>query len=408
VSLIPKSGEWTVGWRIVLACAVANGTGISLLFYVFSMFLLPMSVELGLTRTETGIVQSLVVTAALGAPLIGRLTDTLGFRPVFIFCSLVLGLTGIVQGTLVDSALLLGLSVAAAAFFGAGNSSITLTRPINAHFRKHRGLALGLVGIGVSITAILFPPLLHTIIEDHGWRAGFLTLSAIGLGIGLPLTLLLLPRTAASAPIERHLVMAGVDWSFLRSRDFLLLAGANMLINVATSGAISQMSPMIQERGIGAGIAALALSAFAAGQFVGKLAGGWLLDRYEPRLVAPLMIVVPASGFLLLLLGGQMAWVAVLAAGLIGLLQGADIDIFAYMTARRFGLDNYGTIFGSLHTVGWIGTVSGILIFSSSFDRLGSYAPAQVLALVILVLGSALFWPLRLAPEAKASEADPR
>ena len=26
-------GEWTGGWRIVLACAVANGTGISLLFY---------------------------------------------------------------------------------------------------------------------------------------------------------------------------------------------------------------------------------------------------------------------------------------------------------------------------------------------------------------------------------------
>jgi len=399
VKLIPPNSEWTVGWRIVLACAIANGTGISLLFYVFSMFLLPMSKDLGLTRTETGIVQSLVITAALGAPLIGRLTDTLGFRPVFITCALILGLTGIVQGTLVDSALLLGISVAAAAFFGAGNSSITLTRPINAHFRKNRGMALGLVGIGVSVTAILFPPVLHTIIEDHGWRTGFLSLSAIGLVIGLPLTLLLLPRTAASAPMERHLALAGVDWSFLKGRDFWLLAGANMLISMATSGAISQMSPMIQERGISAGIAAVALSAFAAGQFVGKLAGGWLLDRFEPRRVAMLMIVVPASGFLLLLLGGQMAWVAVLAAGLIGLLQGADIDIFAYMTARRFGLDNYGTIFGSLHTVGWIGTVSGILVFSSSSDQLGSYAPAQVLSLVILALGSALFWPLRLPAE---------
>ncbi|MFM5949913.1 MAG: MFS transporter [Novosphingobium sp.] len=391
--------EWTVGWRIVLACGIANGTGISLLFYVFSMFLLPMSAELGLTRTETGIVQSLVVTAALGAPLIGRLTDTLGFRPVFTACALILGLTGIIQGTLVDSALLLGISVAAAAFFGAGNSSVTLTRPINAHFRKHRGFALGLVGIGVSITAILFPPVLHWIIEDYGWRTGFLALAGIGLGIGLPLTLLLLPRTAASAPIARHLAMTGVDWSFLKNRDFWLLAGANMLIGVATSGAISQMSPMIQERGLSAGIAALAVSAFAAGQFAGKLSGGWLLDRFEPRLVAALMIVVPASGFLLLLLGGQMAWVAVLAAGLIGLLQGADIDIFAYLTARRFGLDNYGTIFGSLHTVGWIGNVGGIMLFSNSFDRLGSYGPAQVLALIILAMGSALFWPLRLPAE---------
>jgi predicted MFS family arabinose efflux permease len=199
--------------------------------------------------------------------------------------------------------------------------------------------------------------------------------------------------------------MTGVDWSFLKNRDFWLLAGANMLIGVATSGAISQMSPMIQERGLSAGIAALAVSAFAAGQFAGKLSGGWLLDRFEPRLVAALMIVVPASGFLLLLLGGQMAWVAVLAAGLIGLLQGADIDIFAYLTARRFGLDNYGTIFGSLHTVGWIGNVGGIMLFSNSFDRLGSYGPAQVLALIILALGSALFWPLRLPAEMPKREA---
>ncbi|WP_088310974.1 MFS transporter [Novosphingobium sp. B 225] len=395
----PQDSEWTVGWRIALAAAIANGTGVSLMFYVFSMFLIPMSAELGMTRSETGIIQSLVVTAALGAPLIGRLTDTLGFRTVYVTTALILGLTAIAQGTVINNATLLGISVAAAAFFGSGNSSITLTRPITAHFSKHRGLALGLVGIGVSITAIIFPPLLHFIIEDYGWRAGFLTLAGFGLGIGLPLTLLIMPRTAATARIDRHVALAGVDLSFLKTRDFWLLAGANMLIGIATSGAISQMSPMIQERGLSAAVAALAVSAFAAGQFIGKLVGGWFLDRFEPRRVAALLIMVPATGYVVLLAGGSMAWLAVFAAGLIGLLQGADIDIFAYLTSRRFGFQNYGTIFGSLHALGWIGNVGGILVFSASFDRLGSYAPAQALALVTLLLGSLLFWPLRLAPD---------
>jgi len=40
---IPADSEWHLGWRIVLACAVANGTGVSLLFYCFSLFLIPMS-----------------------------------------------------------------------------------------------------------------------------------------------------------------------------------------------------------------------------------------------------------------------------------------------------------------------------------------------------------------------------
>lgn len=402
------ASEWTVGWRIVLACAVANGTGVSLLFYVFSMFLLPMSAELGISRTEAGIIQALVVTAAFGAPLIGRLTDTLGFRPVYVATTMVLGLTGIAQGTLIDSALWLGASVAVAAFVGAGNSSITLTRPVNAHFRLHRGLALGLVGVGVSVTAILVPPLLHVIIQDHGWRRGFITLAGFALLVGLPLTLLLMPRAAATARIERHLALGGIDRSFLKSPDFWLLAGANFLINIAISGAISQMAPMIQERGLGAATAALAVSAFAAGQFIGKLGGGWLLDRFEPRLVSALLILVPATGYILLLTGGGMAWLAVLAAGLIGIMQGADIDIFAYLTARRFGFENYGTIFGSLHALGWIGNVAGILIFSISFDQLGSYAPAQGLALVVLTLGSLLFGPLRLAPEPTRSASGPR
>ena len=75
MSAAPADSEWQVGWRIVLACAVANGTGIALLFYCFSLFLIPMSTDLGLTRTDTGIVQSLIITAVLGAPVIGRLTD---------------------------------------------------------------------------------------------------------------------------------------------------------------------------------------------------------------------------------------------------------------------------------------------------------------------------------------------
>jgi predicted MFS family arabinose efflux permease len=392
------AGEWTLGWRIVLACAIANGAGISLTFYVFSMFLLPMSAEFGMTRSDTGLIQALTVTAALGAPLIGRMTDTLGFRTVFVGCALVLGLTGIAQGTIVTNPVWLGASVAVAAFFGSGNSSITLTKPVNVHFRRYRGRALGLVGIGVSITAILVPPLLHEIINGYGWRAGFLALSAFGLTIGLPLVLFLMPREAALERMPKEVAQQGTDWSFLRQGQFWLLALANMVIGIAASGAISQMSPMIQEEGLGAATAAWAISTFAGGQFAGKLVGGWLLDRFEPRLAAALLIVVPACGFAFLLLGNGTAWLALLSAGLIGFLQGADIDIFAYFTARKFGNHHYGTIFGAIHSLGWFGAIAGILMFSGSFDRLGSYAPAQGLSLLLLALGAAMILAIRLPP----------
>ena len=350
----PPANEWRLGWRIVLACAIANGTGISLVFYVFSMFVIPMSAEMGMTRTETSSIQALVVTAAVGAPIIGRLTDLWGFRTVYVFCALVLGLTGIVQGTLVNDPWLLGVTVAISALVGSGVSGITLTRPINAHFDRYRGRALGLVGIGVSITAFLVPPVLHEIIVAYGWRTGFISLALIGLGIGLPAVMLLMPREAAVARAKR---VPGqgfkADWSFLGIRDFWLLAVSSALINAAMGGAVSQLSPMIQDEGIGAGIAALAVSIYAAGQFAGKLGGGWLLDHFEPRRISSLMILVPATGFAVLLAGEGMVWPVLAAVGMIGLLHGADIDIFAFFSARRFGIDRYGAACGAISSIGW-------------------------------------------------------
>jgi hypothetical protein len=108
------------------------------------------------------------------------------------------------------------------------------------------------------------------------------------------------------------------------------------------------------------------------------------------------MILVPALGFAMLLFGGGQVGLAILAAGLIGIVQGADVDIFAYLIARRFGHERYGAIFGSLNALGWAGTVLGILLFSSSYDRLGGYEPVQALSLGLLAIGSAML--LLLSP----------
>lgn len=390
--------EWTQGWRIVLACAIANGTGISLVFYCFSMFLLPMSADLGFTRAETGMVQSLIVTAALGAPLIGRLTDRFGFRPVYTGCAAILALVGVAQGLWVTGLVSFAITVTISGFLGGGSTSITLTQPINAHFRRYRGRALGLVGTGVSVTAIVVPPLLQALMAEYSWRAGFLALAALGGLVGLPIVLLMMPRIAATGPARRGPIGSGGDRSFFRERDFWLLALANMLAGVATNGAISQLVPMISEHGLSAATAALGLSAFAAGQFVGKLGGGWLLDRYEPRLMAALMTLIPGCGFLLLWQAqADMAAMVLVASAMIGALSGADIDIYAYFTARRFGLARYGTVFGALHGLGWLGTVGGIVLFSRIAHETGSYGPAQLIACGLLVTAALFLIPVRLA-----------
>ncbi len=407
MSQTASDNEWQVGWRIVLACAVANGTGIALLFYCFSMFLIPMSADLGLSRAETGVVQSLIITAVLGAPVIGRLTDLFGFRPVFVCCTLVLVLVGLLQGLWISGFWSLAFTVALAGFVGGGSSSVTLTQPINTHFRRYRGRALGLVGIGVSLTTIVVPPLLEMVIAVN-WRWGYLMLAALSGLIGLPAVLLLMPHSAGQRAVRSASGRLVHDWRFLRQRDFWLLSLANMIAGITTGGAISQLSPMIAEHGISPSIAALGLSSFASGQFIGKLGGGWLLDRFEPRRMAILMTIIPSLGFLVFTQADPgMVPLVMVACAMIGALSGADIDIYAYFVARRFGLGQYGSVFGALHGIGWIGIATGITLFSSTFTRTGSYAFAQYVAITLLLVAAALLAPVKLPAREHADGKSP-
>ncbi len=394
--------EWRLGWRIVASMALANGTGISLLFFTFSMFLLPIAQELNLSRGEIGLVQALIITAAVGAPVLGRITDKVGFRPVFIFATLSLGAIEIGQSRFVDDLPSLALSVALAGLIGGGATAVLLTRPISAHFRRYRGIALGLVAAGSSVATMIVPPFLHHVIEVEGWRQGFVLLAGIACVLGMPLVLLLLPRGVAvvrTGPLPSG-IGAPASKPFLKERDFWLLVGANILAALSISGTISQLSPMVQDEQLSAQTAAFGLSLFAFGQLGGKLFGGFALDRFDPRLVAVLMTLLPASGFLLFLLDTGTAWPILLACVLIGVLQGAEVDIFAYFVARRFDLAQYGTVFGALHGFGWLGTAAGITLFGFTFDLFGTYEPIQLGAVLVLALSTLLFLPIRLREEA--------
>lgn len=395
---VPEESEWRLGWRIVLACAVANGTGIALLFYCFSLFLIPMTDDLGIARSDAGLIQSLIVTAVLGAPVIGRLTDLFGFRAVFTICTLILVGVGLAQALWVSGFWSLAATILVAGFIGGGSSSVALTQPINAHFRKFRGRALGLVGIGVSLTTIFVPPFLQLVIAEN-WRWGFLVLAGLSGLVGLPAVLLLMPRTVGRRPVRRARISLPHDWTFLRERDFWLLALANMIAGITTGGAVSQLAPMIAEHGLSPATAALGVSAFAAGQFLGKLGGGYLLDRFEPRRMAVLMTLIPSFGFIVFTQADPgMALLVLIACGMIGALSGADIDIYAFFVARRFGLTRYGSVFGALHGLGWVGTVIGITLFSATFTRTGSYGLAQYAAMGLLLTAAALLAPVRLPP----------
>lgn len=398
--------EFRTGWRILLACSIAAGTGITLVFLNFSMFILPLSRDLGVSRGELGAVQALIITAAIGSPVVGRLADLFGVRRVYFASTVLVAAVHLLTASQASNIYHMGMATAALGFIGVGTSSVVMTRPINAHFREHRGKALGLMAVGVSLVSMVSPPVLQWVMEIWSWRAGFAAMAVAALLIGIPTVAALLPESGrvGSGIGANRKADAPADRRFLRERDFWLLTLSLIFMSLATAGTISQLAPMIQDEGLDASVAALALTFFAGGQFVGRLGGGWLLDRFEPRRVSFALTLAPAIGFVVLLTTAGLVPAALLAAAIIGLQQGAELDIFSYFIGRRFDVARYGTIYGALVGLGWIGNVGGLLGMGKIYDLYGSYAPGQALGIAALVISATLVLLVRLPEPAKTAQ----
>lgn len=397
--MIPPDSEWRLGWRIVLATSLASATGVVLMFFLFSLFQLPIMAEMNMTRGEFGTIQSLVVMGALSATPIGWAADRYGFRTTFIGCTLMCVLAQLAMAFWADSMAELALCIGMVGFFGTGTTALTTTRPANAHFKEYRGRALGLVVAGLSLATIMAPPPLEAISEAYGWRWAIAALAGLSAMVGIPAVLFVLPRDSglANAPRAKNAPIAKRAW--LRDRSFWVLAVAGILIGAATSGFIAQLAPMIQEEGVTPATAALALSGFAVGQLVGRLGGGTLLDLFAPRRVAVLATLLPGTGFLLLYGVEGSAALAMLAAMMIGLVAGIELDVNAFFIGRLFPLAQYGTIYGAVIAIGWLGNAAGVIGVGKLHDRFGSYAPAQLLAMVLLGAGALLYAALREQPD---------
>jgi MFS family permease len=417
---VRRSGDWSE-WRahggVVFGAMIGMGTSWALYQYVSSLFLRALEADLGWTRGQ--------ICAAL-APLTGRLADRYGVRPVITVGALLVGLGYVLLATLPARLELLPFLFAFTAAAGTACGAIVYTRAVNSWFDTHRGLALGCTIAGTSVFALFVPLLLGAVIGTWGWRAGYLTLAALTVFVGLPVALALVwerreaeRRNLAREEFERlHAARAlpsslplpptppaaGATWpETLRMRQYWLLALAMVLVNVSGAGILSQLVPLLTDRGLTFGVAAGLTSLFALCVLIGRVLTGFLVDRVAPLAVAAVLTALPAAGCALLVWGDVTFAIAVAAVILLGLQQGAEVDLLAFFVARFFGMRTYASIFGSLIMVMAFSTGAGVASWGAVHDATGNYDLALVGSVAAFVLGALCFLALgRLPPRVHA------
>ena len=343
------------------------------------------------------------VVGALCLPFTGRLIDRFGARRVILPAMTIFGLILISGIWLGSSIWQFYLFYAAVGFALSGGNPVAYGAVISHWFNRYRGLALGLMALGIGGGSIVVPAVSQRLIAAFGWRMAYGIFGGAVLLLALPVVAALLEddpaqrglrpdgaEAAQSAP-ERLQDKQGLSWREIwHTPTFWLMLCVFSISGASLHASVLHMPALLSDRGLSAERSALASSLIGASLMVGRIGSGYLLDRvFAPR-IAMLFYGASALGMATLWLGvaGNLA---LAAAFLVGLGMGAEVEVMGYLISRYFGLRAFGTAFGHAFGAFMLAGAAGTLLMGAGFDRTHSYtAPlagfcvAMVVALGLL------------------------
>jgi len=398
------AAEFRRGWPVLVAAALGTACGASPIpFNSVGPFIKPLAAEFGWGRGDIQLALFWFTAAVvLTVPFIGGLADRIGVRKVAIGTLALFGVTYAALAFTPASLFAFYLLWMLMGALGAGSTPVTWTRAVNAWFVHNRGLALALTLMGTGVTAAFLPSLATWLIEQYGWRKAFVGIALLPLVVALPVAIWLFREPQASddpaldAPASRVGATVG---EALRDYRFWVIAGSILCVAIGVGGSITNLQPLLMDRGFQPQEAAKIAGVIGASVIVGRLLAGFLIDRYWAPLVTLPMLALPALACFLLAQPEVSALAAILSAMLIGLAAGAETDLVAFLTARYFGLAHYGRLYGLQYAV--FGFASGVspFLFGKVFDVTGSYRPILYVAAVLFVTGAVALLTLGRYPK---------
>ena len=378
------------GWVILMVAGAgifASGAGQS---HIFSVFIEPISRDLGIGKTEISSAYGLAtLIAAFGLPFMGRLVDRHGARKTMTTVVILLGFACIAFG-FAPGLIWLGLGFGALRFLGQGSMMLNSANVISHWFSRKRGFAMGLMLLGFAISMAIHPPAARWLIDHVGWREPWIWIGASTWILMLPLIFMLLHNApeplglspdgvkpgdmAPDDPGDRHAASFGLSiGEALKTSTFYIVATGLCTMSMLITALHFFQVPILQHQGLSPNIAAWifplsALVAVFTQPFVGRA-----LDRFAtPHVFAAALLMLSASLV-------SMSFVrdlptAVLYGVIFGVNNAFNITLFGYMWPRYFGRRRLGSIQGVGQMIGVVGASIGPLPLGIAFDLVGDYS----------------------------------
>jgi MFS family permease len=418
-----KRSQKFYGWKLVavfFSVYFLNGTFPYYGGVVINSF---MSAEMGMDRSTLGLGFSIFTVAfGLSSPLVGSLVTRIGARRTLLY-----GCAVLMTGTLLMAfgvtspwhyklyfGVIIGVGVSLSGF-------VPILSSLSSWFRLRKATAMAIVMSASGMSALISAPLLAIIIGFTGdWRFGWMAvtitvmISTIIVAFGAVDTPAAIgqhpdgidPRIAVTDPTAKapatRVYQSQLSWSVsetFRSRSWWLLAFASFAFLVPFNIAMGHGVVHLLDLGHSEEMAGLSIGLIAMFSIAGRLWGGWLGDRIEPRFIWSVALAVMFAGTFLLKNASGAAMVYAYAA-MMGISMGASLVCMITLTGNYYGSNSYPKIIGWLLSIGTVLAAISPILAGVAYDRYGSYESAFYGAMFISLLGAVLM-PFATPPKKK-------
>lgn len=348
---------------------------------------------------------------ALGAALlflvVGPLFDRWGARAVVTIGTVAMA-CGVVLLTLITRPWQVYASFAVMALGWATMSGAALNIIVAPWFDRRRGLALSWAMNGGSAGGVVIAPLLVLAIARFGFAFGLDMAAAVMLAVLIPVAVLALrPRHPdehdpadlrsgldklyASATMSPDEVAGFRLATVLRTRAFLTISIPFALALTAQVGFLThQVAFLLSTIGTIAAGWAVSLTTFAA--VVGRVATGFVVDRFDRRAVASLNFVVQALGMGLLAASAEPS-LLYLGCVLFGIGLGNATSLPGLIVQQEFPKRHFARIISIVVAINQFTFAFGPTLLAQLQHAEGTYTAALLVCLAMEIAAAIVVLP---------------
>lgn len=420
------------GWYIVGVAILVNIAGTFAFSSTLSIFLKPITEELGVSRGAFSLIRTFEIgVAAIIVPLLGPWIDRHGGRGIIVLGVLMEG-TGLLLSSLVQSfwqfvLVRCSLVIAGEALLGSLVINVTIAQ----WFVRKRGRAMGIANLGTGIAKFSIPLVAASLFVLIGWRGTWAVFGAIAPLLVVVPALIFVRRSPedvglrpdgepehaihnnpattheASSASQIRTLSTDAVWTrseVLRLPTFWLLVATFGIASVGIAGLNLHIFSYVTDIGYSPLIAASFMSTIALTQLGSTLIWGMLADRFDIRKVSCIQFLIQGVGLVTAITSGQIHF-TYLGFFLYGTGLAGSFVLREVIWANFFGRTSLGTVRGLSLFFSHLFAASGAPFFGFLHDKTGSYNLSFILFSCALFV-SALLILLAKTPQ-KTIQLDP-